>query len=229
MIAVGEQITAGLLAMGTATNRRSRPPASPAIRPASRPTTRTVRRASSTFAPTRCAALWKPASPPVVPGFQGRAPDGSVTTLGRGGVGHDGGRPRRRPRRRRVPDLHRCRRHLHNRSAPLPESPSAQACHLQGNVGNVVARFKGAAASLGRIRRKIQGAVARLVLVVGVGRRNWGYNDKLRRRRHGSAIITGITYTQAEAKNHRRRRSRPPRHRPPNPRRCGRAEHQHRC
>ena len=56
---------------------------------------------------------------PVVTGFQGVCAAGDITSLGRGGLGHDGGRPRGGAREATAArSLHRCRRHIYRRPAP---------------------------------------------------------------------------------------------------------------
>ena len=48
---------------------------------------------------------------------------------------HDGGRPRRRPARRPLPDLHRREGHLHGRPAPGPRRAPALRHRLRGDAG----------------------------------------------------------------------------------------------
>ena len=94
----------------------------------------------------------------IVAGFQGVDADGNITTLGRGRVGHVGRRARRGAEGRRVPDLHRRRRRLHDRSAHRPRGAPARHDHVRGDARAGEPGLEGAADPLGRVRGQVQGA-----------------------------------------------------------------------
>ena len=71
----------------------------------------------------------------VVAGFQGVSPEGRITTLGRGGIGHDRRRLCRRLRRRALRYLYRCGRRLHHRPAHRVQGPQAGPHRVRGNAG----------------------------------------------------------------------------------------------
>ena len=76
----------------------------------------------------------------VVTGFRGVDPDGHITTLGRGGSDTRRWRSRPRSEAARVPDLHRCRRRLHDRSASSSPTHGVHHRHLRGNARAVQPR-----------------------------------------------------------------------------------------
>ena len=72
-------------------------------------------------------------------------------------------RARRRAEGRRVPDLHRCRRRLHDRPAHRARGAPAREDHLRGDARDGEPRLQGAADPLGGVRRQVQGHAARAV------------------------------------------------------------------
>ena len=108
---------------------------SPARRRASSPTPSHTQGADRrTSAPTASAKRSPQGSIVIVAGFQGMTPDGTITTLGRGGSRHHRRRRRRGHRRRRLRDLHRRRRRLHRRPAHRPRRPQDRRHLLRGDA-----------------------------------------------------------------------------------------------
>ncbi len=103
----------------------------------------------------------------IVAGFQGVDADGNITTLGRGGSDTSGVALAAALERRRMPDLHRRRRRLHDRSAHRARGAAPRPGHVRGNARDGEPRLEGAADPLGRVRRQVQGQAARAVVVRG--------------------------------------------------------------
>lgn len=81
----------------------------------------------------------------LVAGFQGVDEHGDITTLGRGGFGHDGGRAGGISARRPLPNLHRCGRRIRQRPAKAPRCRKIRDCLLQSDADARTRRGKGAA------------------------------------------------------------------------------------
>ena len=123
----------------------------------------------------------------VVAGFQGVDADGNITTLGRGGSDTSGVALAAALDGRRVPDLHRRRRRLHDRSAHRARGAPPRHGHVRGNARDGEPGLEGAADPLGRVRRQVQGQAARAVVVRGSGIDVAGHAHHVRGRRdHGT-------------------------------------------
>ncbi|MEI9891044.1 MAG: aspartate kinase [Caulobacteraceae bacterium] len=85
VVASGEQVTAGLLAMTLRNMGPEGPPPSPAGRCRSSPTTPTARRASTTSPSDNLDKAFAAGEIAVIAGFQGVTRQGRIATLGRGG------------------------------------------------------------------------------------------------------------------------------------------------
>ena len=112
---------------------------------------------------------------------------------------------RRRARRgaegRRVPDLHRRRRRLHDRSADRARGAPPRHRHLRGNARDGEPRLEGAADPVGRVRRQVQGQAARAVLARGPEVTSHGTLITFEEDHSmEQAIISGIAFTRDEAK-----------------------------
>ena len=90
-------------------------------------------------------------------------------------LGHLGGRARRGAQGRRLRDLHRRRRRLHHRPAHRARGAPPQTDHLRGDARAGEPRREGAADPLGRVRRQVQGAAARALVLQGSGRWHAGH------------------------------------------------------
>ena len=82
-------------------------------------------------------------------------------------------RGRRRAQGRRVPDLHRCRRRLHHRSARRARGQAAAEHLVRGNDGDGEPGLQSAADPLRRIRRQIRGAAAGALQLHPLGTSIW--------------------------------------------------------
>ena len=80
-------------------------------------------------------------------------------------LGHVGRGAGRRAQGRRVPDLHRRRRRLHDRPAHRARGAAARHRHVRGNARDGEPGLEGPADPLGRIRGQVQGQAARAVVV----------------------------------------------------------------
>ena len=101
----------------------------------------------------------------VVAGFQGIGPDNRIATLGRGGSDTSAVAHRRGGQGRPLRHLHRCRRGLHHRSAHRAEGAAAGQDLVRGNARNGLARRQGAAGALGRACHGAQGAYLRALVL----------------------------------------------------------------
>ena len=124
--ATGEQVTIGLLAIAL---RRAGPQGEELHRrPGAHPDRQRVHQGAHPRRSTRrrCAPISTAGTIVIVAGFQGVDADGNITTLGPRRLGHVGRRARRGAQGRRMPDLHRRRRRLHDRSAHRARGAAAR-------------------------------------------------------------------------------------------------------
>ena len=106
---------------------------------------------------------------PVVAGLPGRRSRRQPDDARARRLRHVRGRAGGRAQGRRVPDLHRRRRRLHHRSPHRPRGAPAEDGHLRGDARDGEPRLEGAADPGGRVRRQIQGAIARPLELRGDG------------------------------------------------------------
>ena len=121
----------------------------------------------------------------VITGFQGFEPERNrISTLGRGGSDTSAVAIAVAVRGRPLRHLHRRRRRLHHRSAHRAQGPAAAQGLLRGDAGDGLAGLQGAADALGRAGHGTQDARARAVELRGAGGPAAGAAGNLGRDRH---------------------------------------------
>ena len=136
------------------------------------PTSPTRRRASSSIDDARVRADLAAGKVVVITGFQGVDAARPHHDARARRLRHLGGRGRRGAEGRRVPDLHRRRRRLHDRPAHRRRGAAPHDDQLRGNARDGEPRLEGAADPLGRVRRQVPRAAARAVELHAVGHRH---------------------------------------------------------
>ena len=167
--ATGEQVTIGLLAMALkAIGIPARSYTGAQVRVLT-DSAFTKARISAIDRAAPAAPTWTPARSSVVAGFQGVDADGNITTLGRGGSDTSAVALAAALQGRRMPDLHRRRRRLHDRPAHRCRGAAPAHGHLRGNARDGQPGLQGAADPLGGVRRQVPRAPARALEPDGPG------------------------------------------------------------
>ena len=214
----GEQVSVGLLAIALAGRRRARGELRRLAGADRAPTAPTPRRASSAIDDARVRADLAAGKVVVITGFQGVDDEGHITTLGRGGSDTSAVAVAAALEGRRVPDLHRRRRRLHDRSAHRRRRAAPEEHQLRGDARDGEPRLQGAADPLGRVRRQVPRAAARALELHAVGHRHRrGSRARARSsptrktKKMEQAVVSGIAFNRDEAKispGRRRRQAR---------------------
>ena len=163
VVATGEQVTAGLLAIVLQIDGRSPPAPGKAGRSRSSPTMPTASRASRIFPATRFAPALNRAKSRLSPASRASSPIAIASRRWAAAAPTPVRSPWRWRSGRSLRHLHRRRRRLHHRSAHRAEGPSAGQGLLRGDAGNGFPGLQGAADALGRTRHGAPDARARAV------------------------------------------------------------------